>query len=88
MSKDFEQKLKKMAAENHENATQLSYGSPTSTWSSKLILGGFVVLMSTTRPPSMSFQLHLEVDEQELDFTSFCVQYFQIFIENLGQSSI
>ena len=38
-------------------------GSPTSTWSLKLILGGFVVLASTTKPPNMNAQLYLEVGE-------------------------
>ena len=66
MSKDFEQQLKKMTAENHENAVQLSYGSSTSTWSSKLnllILGDFVVLQN--HQVWLCFQLHLEVSGPE-----------------------
>ena len=36
------------------------------TWSSKLILGDFVVLVSTTKPPSMSFKLQVEVGEPDM----------------------
>ena len=44
--------------------SQYTYpGSTTSTWSLKLILHLKIVLISTTKPPNMSFKLQVEVVE-------------------------
>ena len=44
----------------------MASGSTTSTWSLKLIFGGFVVLMSTLLGRNMSCKLHVEVVEPDV----------------------
>ena len=54
------------AGGGHPPLSDMRSGSTTSRLSMKLIFGGFAVLMSTAKPPNMSFILNREVVEPDL----------------------